>query len=245
MRIDLGPANQHARMCLHKIRFLPIEVREVLRKEGLMPDLIQELYAAAWKAWKEGMDEGETYRYAARRIYAFLKSYGFRLYRRWYIRPEKSFTTAFKYDINDRGIAPRDGPPMLFIHRDSDHLKEQMLAYLEKHPEGLTRAQVAAAFTISVQEVDLQLAPLIRKGLIVEIKQQNIRGRPPAPLLVATGTSQPLPEPKMVATERDERIRHAYFVEGKSIKQIAREFHHDRGVIRKAISVKVPEAHKS
>ena len=40
---------------------------------------------------------------------------------------------------------------------------------------------------------------------------------------------------EVAAKERDERIRHAYFVEGKSIKQIEREFHHGCGTVRKAI----------
>ena len=33
---------------------------------------------------------------------------------------------------------------------------------------------------------------------------------------------------------RDERIRQAYFVEGKGIKQIAKELHHHRKTVRKA-----------
>jgi len=41
---------------------------------------------------------------------------------------------------------------------------------------------------------------------------------------------------KMVARERDEQIRHAYFVEGKSRKQIEREFHHGVMTVQKAIS---------
>jgi len=40
---------------------------------------------------------------------------------------------------------------------------------------------------------------------------------------------------KMAAKERDELIRHAYFADGMNISQIAREFHHDRGMVRKAI----------
>jgi hypothetical protein len=38
-----------------------------------------------------------------------------------------------------------------------------------------------------------------------------------------------------IPTERVERIRQAYFSGEKSIKQIAREFHHDRRTVRKAI----------
>ena len=44
-----------------------------------------------------------------------------------------------------------------------------------------------------------------------------------------------LAEMKTAAKERDERIRHAYFVDGKSAHQIMREFHHGYGTVRKAI----------
>jgi DNA-directed RNA polymerase specialized sigma24 family protein len=41
---------------------------------------------------------------------------------------------------------------------------------------------------------------------------------------------------KMVAEKRDERIRHAHFVEGKSAYQIAKEFHHNWNIVRRAIA---------
>jgi len=41
--------------------------------------------------------------------------------------------------------------------------------------------------------------------------------------------------PEMIKTNRTDRIRKAYFLEGKSIKQISREFHHTRRTVRKAI----------
>lgn len=41
---------------------------------------------------------------------------------------------------------------------------------------------------------------------------------------------------KTAAKERDERIRHAYFVDGKSTKQIQREFHHGVVTVREAIA---------
>jgi len=46
----------------------------------------------------------------------------------------------------------------------------------------------------------------------------------------------------MEKTERDERIRYAYFVEGKGIKQIARELHHDKRTVRAAIGSPVRRA---
>ena len=39
----------------------------------------------------------------------------------------------------------------------------------------------------------------------------------------------------MLRVDQREQIRRAYFIEGKSVRQIARERHHDRGTIRKAL----------
>jgi hypothetical protein len=232
MRIDLGPANHHAALCISRLRWLSIDMKDLLRKEGLWEDLIQELYTAALFAWKHGMDEAETRRCAQRYIYAFLKAYGFRVYCKGYVRPEIPLFGVFT-DVFNRGIAPRDAMP--FISRNDDHLDEKILDFLRKHPEGLTRAKVAMSFQIPVQEVDLYLAPMIEQGKVAEIKRENTRGRPLSPLLIAPEPGQVLPEPKMVKAEQMERIRQAYFVEGKSIKQIAREFHHCRRTVRKAI----------
>jgi hypothetical protein len=112
--------------------------------------------------------------------------------------------------------------------------------YLKKHPEGLSRRMFCHRFQIPVQEVSLYMSRLIRTGLVVEIKRENTRGRPLTPLLVALEPSQTLPEPKMVKSAQTERIRHAYFVEEKSIKQIAREFHHCRRTVRRAIKAVEP-----
>jgi hypothetical protein len=234
MRVDLGPANHHAALCISRLRWLSVDMKDLLRKEGLWEDLIQELYAAALFAWKQGMDEAETRRYAHRRIYAFLKAYGFRLYCRGYVRPEMPLFGVFA-DVFNRGIAPRDAPAMPFISGNDNHLDEKILDFLRKHPEGLTRAKVAMNFQISVLEADLHLAPMIEQGKVAQMKRENTRGRPPTPLLVALEPGQVLPEPKMVKAEQMERIRQAYFAEGKSIKQIAREFHHCRRTVRKAI----------
>ena len=234
MRIDLGPANHHAALCISRLRWLPGSVKDLLRKEGLWEDLIQELYTAALFAWKHDMDEAETRSCGGRHIYAFLKAYGFRLYCRGYVRPEIPLFGVFT-DVFNRGIAPRDAPPMPFISRNGNHLDEKILDFLRRHPEGLPRSDVAMNFQIPVLEVDRHLAPMIKQGKAAEIKRENTRGRPLSPLLVAPGPGQVLPEPKMVKAEQTERIRQAYFGEGKSIKQIAREFHHCRRTVRKAI----------
>jgi hypothetical protein len=207
-------------------------MRIILRKEGIWEDLMQELYSAAFDAWKSGMDDAETRHFAQRRIYSFLKAYGFRLHCGHYLKPEKPIDSVYD-GIFDRGLAPRDYQPGYFISQRDDHLDEKLPALLRKHPEGLTRWQLSASFQVPVREVSWYLAPMIKKGEVVELKRENTRGRPLSPLLFIAGAEKP--EGNMVRTERDERIRQAYFVEGKSIKQIARECHHDRRIVRRAI----------
>ena len=234
MHVDLDTANHHAAISFARLRFLSPDMKELMRKEGIWEDLVQEMYAAGWEAFQRHLNDAETRRYAARCLYRFLKAYGFHRYLRRYIRLERPFSRVFGDDINDRGIAPRDYPPG-FITVDDDHLDEKIAAYLRHHPQGMSRRRIAAAFQAEVKHVELYLTRLKEKGLVVEVRREGIRGRPPTPLFVAAGTGKPLPEPKMVARERDERIRHAYLVEGKSIKRIAREFHHDKRTVRAAL----------
>ncbi len=238
IRLELGLADHHVAICLSRLRWVSPEMKRLLQKESLWEDLIQELYATAFEAWKSGIDDIETRRFAQRRIYAFLRACGFRkgYLQRW-TRSEKSFAAVFKDGYFDKGIAPREYPPLRFARReyDGDHLDEKILAFLRKHPEGLARCQIGMRFQIPVQEVDRYLAPVIKQGEVVEIKRENTRGRPLSPLLVVVEPGQALPEPKMVKTEQTERIRKAYFVDGWSIKRINRELHHDKRIIRRAI----------
>ena len=237
-RIDLGPANRHAALCITRIRFLSLWIKDILRKEGLWDDLIQEMYATAFEAWKKDMDTDDTRRFAQRRIYAFLTAYGFRLYRRGYVRREMPFCAAFDESIFDKGLAPRDGTPLPspFIGGNHHNLDEEVLAFLKTHPEGQPRQNVCSRFQVHVRELDRHLAPLIEQRQIVEVKRENIRGRPLTPLLVVPEPGQPLPAPRMVRTERNERIRQAYFQQGKGIKRIAREFNHSRKTVRQALA---------
>jgi len=235
MRADLGPANHHAAICLSGLRFLSPGMKALLRRLGIWEDLIQELHLAGWKAWKMDMDDRQTRNLAARSIYAFFKAYGFYRYRGGYVRLDKPFTSVFKYEVSDRGIPDRGEPVIPLLSKDRDHLDEKMLTLLKEHSEGLTKRQIAMRFQIPVLEVKCYLAPLIRKRLVLEISRENTLGRPLSPLLVATGTGHLLPEPRKVARERDERIRHAYIVEKKSIKRIQRELHHDKRTIRRAL----------
>lgn len=235
MRFDLGPANHHADVCISRIRWLSPLLKEKLQKESLWEDLIQEMYATAFLAWKQGMDDAETRRYAMRCLYAFLKAYGFRRYRTGYHKLERALFSF--YDFN-QGIPEADTPhPFSF---DTDHFEEKILDLLKKHPEGLPRRKVCMCFQIPVLEAEAYLAQLIRKGLVVKIERENTRGPHLTPLLVALQPGQTLPEPKMVKSAQTKRIRHAYFVERKSIEQIAREFHHCPRTVRRAIKAVEP-----
>ena len=233
MSIDLGLANHHAALCISRVRWLSLHLRDTLRKDGVWEDLMQELHSAAFEAWKSGMDDAETRRFAQRRLYAFLKAYGFRLYLGGWHRCEKTLERVYP-GMSDRGIAPKDDSPMGLISRGDDHLNEKILDLLRKHPEGLTRWKLSTRFQVPVWEVSLYLTPMIKKGAVIEIQRESTRGRPPTPLFFTAGAT--IPEEKNGNGERDEHIRQAYVIEGWSINRIVREMHHDKRTIRRALN---------
>ncbi len=237
---ELGEANLHVRLCLSQLRFKGCLLKNELRRDGLWDDLIQEIYATAWEAWQKRMNEQETRRFASRRIYAFLKAYGYRTYRGAYIKPEKPFAVVFKdIDDIDEILRPLESPPMPYF--GGSNLGEPILQLLRQAEgmKGMKRSELYHHLKISAQELEWHLAPLLKSQQIVEVKRENCNGRPPGSLLLIAGA--PIPEEKMVKTEnkvkteRTERIRQAYFVEGKSINGIAREYHHDKRTVRRAI----------
>ena len=232
---ELGPADQTARMCFSKFRFLPAHIKDQLQREGLWDDLVQETYLTAWEAWQKGLSNRETYRLMGRRIYAFLKSYGYRVYGHHYYKVEMPLSAvAQDQKLEDKILeGARDSPSPGFVGW-KDSVAEAVLALLRGNG-GLSKRQIYTRLQISARELDWHCVPLIKQGLIVEVKRENACGRPPTPLLVAVRLGQALPTPKLVKTEQRERIRRAYFLEGKSIKQISREFHHTRRTVRKAI----------
>jgi len=232
---EIGPADQTTRMCFSKFRFLPARIKEQLQREGLWDDLVQETYLTAWEAWQKGLSNRETYRLMGRRIYAFLKSYGYHVYGHHYYRMESPLSAVARdQNLVDKILeSARDSPSPGFVGW-KDSLGEAILA-LVRGNGGLGKRQIYTRLQISARELDWHCAPLIKQKLIVEVKRENSFGRPPTPLLVAVQPGQTLPATEMVKTEKTERIRRAYFLDGKSIKQISREFHHTRRTVRKAI----------
>ncbi len=229
---DLGEANPYAAMCLSRLRYVTCLLKDELRQDGLWDDLMQELYVTALEAYRQKMGDIETYRFAGRRIYAFLKACGYRMYRGAYVRLEKPFAVVF-HDIEniDEFLKPLESPARPYF--GSTNLGERILQLLRYKTEGMKREEICAHLQIWVQELEWHLAPLLKSQQIVEVKRENWRGRPRGALLVIAGA--PVPEEKMAKTEMMERIRHAYFVEGKSIKGIAREYHHDKRIVRRAV----------
>jgi len=236
---ELGPASSAARLCFSRLRFLPTWLKEQLRHEGIWGDLVQETYCTAWEAWRKQLSELETNRFMARRVYAFLRNYGYRVYRHRYYKLDKLLSDIAQDEIHGEKILEMAmvNPAPTLVRR-WDHLGEEILALLERSAGGLSKRDVYTRLCISPRELDWYCSPLIKKGLIFEVRRENTRGRPLTPLLVAAG--QALPMPKMVKTEQMERIRQAYFLEGKSRKQIARKLHHDRKTVREAIMRGMP-----
>jgi DNA-binding NarL/FixJ family response regulator len=124
--------------------------------------------------------------------------------------------------------------------REEEAAEGKILKILRKHPKGMTRSEFSPYFYVPAREVDCYLAPMIKKGEVLEIKRENTRGRPLSPLFLIAGAT--IPEEKNVKEEhwknvkeeRDNRIRQAY-KEGWSIRRINRELHHDKRTIRRAI----------
>ena len=126
----------------------------------------------------------------------------------------------------------REEKPKRILDRNWYNLEETILSLLGRNG-GLSKRDLYTRLSISPRELDWHLAPLIEQGVIIEMKRKNGRGRPPTPLLVA-GPAR-IQEESIVQVDRDERIRQAYFLEGKGIKWIARELHHSCQTVRKAI----------
>lgn len=108
--------------------------------------------------------------------------------------------------------------PKLNCRRYAIHLSDwEKRRILQLHREGVSMCKIARTMERSNKAVMRVLAgiqPLSRRNWLAKME--------------------------MVAKERDERIRHAYFVEGKGISQIAREFHHSSGTVQKAICSVTP-----
>lgn len=231
---ELGPADTAARMCFSRLRFVSTLLKERLQREGLWDDLVQEVYATAWEAWQKQLNEKDTYRIMSRRLHAFLKSCGLRVYRHGYYRMEIPLSAISQDEkLQERTLAMSMGKPSVPFMGGSDHIGEKILALIEKSPIGLSKRDLCTHLCISRQELDWHCAPLIKQRLVLEVKRENTFGRTPTPILVAAGQAPPVLT--MVKTEQVERIRHAYFVEKKSIKQIARELRHSKTTVRSAI----------
>ena len=232
---ELGPAaNNVARICFAKFRFIPTCVKEELRRSGLWDDLIQETYLTAWEAWQNELSISEVRRLIDRRIRAFFRAYGYRRYWHGYYKLDRAFSAIALDGAHEEKLLARANaaPRPIF---SGDNLEEKILAGLRGNPQGMVKWKLYSRLGISAQELEWQCRPLIEQGLVAEVKRENVHGRPLTPLLVAVQPDIALPAPELAKTENFERIRQAHFAEGKSIREIAREFHHGRRTIREAL----------
>ena len=228
---ELAPADDLAGACFSTLRFMPERIRWQLHKAGLWEDLVQEIYLTAWQAYREGLDRHEASRLMGRKIYAFLKAYGYRPYRKSCIRMEVSFGEVYPWEVSDRGIPASCETPRPFAGKDG--LGDRILEILQRRPEGLTKRNLATWLGISVDEVSSQVAPLIKSSKIVAVERENWKGRPLTPLLFSAGAQ--LPAQTNTRAEARSRILHDYFVEGKAIKRIAKDYGHCHKVVGRLV----------
>ena len=93
MRYEFENTNQNriAGIFFIQVKYIPLEIREILQKEQLWEDLQQELYAEVCR-YTCDVDRNRKYlrRRAQKCIYNFLKNYGFRKdreYKGFWINP--------------------------------------------------------------------------------------------------------------------------------------------------------------
>lgn len=175
------PAEDLARLCFSKLRFLPISLKDSLRREGLWEDLSQDLYRTALEGWRQGKTAREMGGMATRELRAFLSAYGYRRYRQNHheccVKQEALLPPEAWDDLPLAKVEPVPTPP---------GLESTILALLGKHPEGLSQCQVnqACKGRLKAAVVSGKCVQLVLRGVIREKARPKGNGRHPSPLLV-------------------------------------------------------------
>jgi hypothetical protein len=241
MEYEMGEATTHVKWSFGRLRFVSALLKEKIRRDGIWPDLSQELHATGFLAWKQCLSMEETRRLASRRIHFFLKSYSYKRYRNSYIKMEPTFSAVFA-DWEVRNLSEMESSLESWKDTAGDnHLKEHILNVLKRKPEGMTRAEMTSYLEVSVKELQGYLDTLLQEKRIVKLEREGFGGHPMTPKYFIAGVA--LPEQKPVKVEIFAEIRRLYFEERKTTKQIALERHHSLRTIGKAIhSAPVPLA---
>ena len=189
------PAEDLARLCFSKLRFLSPSLKAALRREGLWEDLAQELYRVALEGWIQGRSAREMGGMAGREIRAFLRAYGFGrrqgrdgdLVSRAEL-PLSTIGDGQEY-LRERILAGAE--PVPNGHTRVAGLEEAILALLTEHPQGLTQAQVNRALrqdgyrALPAATIVAHCDRLVTRGAVREVAMPQGRGRPPGALLIA------------------------------------------------------------
>ena len=171
------PAEDLARLCFSKLRFLSVSLKDKLRQEGLWEDLAQELYRIALEVWRQGLTAREMGGIATRELRSFMRAYGYRRYRGGFVKEEILLSLCDgKQALAKVGPTPR-----------RDGLEEEILTLLTKHPEGQSQCQINRALKrlAPAAMVSDLCARLVVRGVVREVARPKGNGRPPSPMLVA------------------------------------------------------------
>ncbi len=235
MYYDLKEANRHAKWCFSRLHFMSCIVKDRLRRDCLWDDFIQELYITAYSAWQQDLDIRETRNYAGRRIRAFFQKYGYREYRNTYARQEFPLSVVLanwqEEVLSKAGI--RVNPFFRTSETTEAYMEGRILSALKRSNTGLPQSTIAHLLQVPVKEAQYYLEKLVKENKIIMVERESWCGCTTTPLYYLTGAVTAVP--KKVRTEIYEKIRRAYFVEGKKKYQIAAELHHDYNTVCKAI----------
>ncbi|GEM_PF-4509262 len=200
------PAEDHARFCFSKLRFLSVTLKDDLRRRGLWEDLAQEIYRISLEGWRDGKTAREMGGIATRELRAFFRAYGYVRNQRDHavpfggrvdglIKPERTLSTFGTY-----GDEPEDlwegvlslAEPVPTPYEAPRGLEEAILALLREHPEGVSQCQANTALGrhTSAAVVADCCARLVVRGLVREVARPKGPGRPPSPLLYAANQRQ-------------------------------------------------------
>lgn len=188
------PAEDLARFCFSKLRFLPATLKDDLRRRDLWEDLAQELYCIALEGWRQGKTAREMGGVATRELRAFLRAYGYIRHRQdhveGYIKPERLQSTFGPEEDDPDAVWERvlaNAEPVPTPYEAPRGLEEAILGLLREHPEGLSQCQVNRAFDgkLSTAVVIDCCQRLVMRGLVTEVPRtrRGPMGVHPSPLL--------------------------------------------------------------
>lgn len=248
---DVGPANQHVKWAFSRLRYVTATIRDMLKKDDVWPDLVQEIYAAAYECYKRNLTAQQTRNLTQSRIRFFFKHYGYGQHRFTVLKQEIPFSV-FSSQFHDDGEAYEyiiENVKAKHSIRDHDpdsctlrHMEGKIFTTLKRNPQGINRYIMSKRLGLEVQETQHYLDKLVAESKIVRVERDNQKGTRVSsrisPIYFIAGTEIPQ---RSIRNEVIEAIRYAYFMEHKTRHQIHKETGRNYYTILRAVETASPE----